>query len=93
MSECLVAIVQVIVDGEVAERRPISHWEYLYVRYYHKTLEEGGGGEDEGYKSSASKLILLIIYSTRINKIGSKKIFLPSQIAVFWCSRDNAWLW
>lgn len=81
MSECLVAIVQVVVDGEVAERRPVSHWEHLYVRYYHKTLE-GGGGEDEGYKSSASKLILLI-YSTRINKIGSKKIFFTLSDCCF----------
>ena len=74
MTECLVAIIQVVVDGEVAERRSVSHREHLYVRHYHKTLEEGGGGEKMKVTSLQPQLILLI-YSTRINKIGSKQIF------------------
>ena len=39
MAECLVAVVQIVVDREIAQRRPISHRENFHVRHDHKTLE------------------------------------------------------
>jgi hypothetical protein len=76
VTECLVAVVQVVVDREIAKRRAVGHWENLHVGHNHKTLTGGGGVEGEKRDDLIEYLILHLqpsvqyVSACKIEKLG-----------------------